>query len=165
MIYFSRLHPVALKRNIYFARTRKGICFISFSKSENDFLKQILKSCSDEVMFAPKMLYKESGQIKKYLEGKRRKFTLKTDIGGSPFQMKVWNAISKVPYGKTLSYSKLAKNVKKSRAFRAVANACGRNPLPIIIPCHRIVAKDGSLGGYTGGLEIKKNLLKIENSL
>ena len=111
------------------------------------------------------MLHKESGQIKRFLEGKRKTFTLRTDINGSSFQLKVWKAISKVPYGKTVSYSKLAQSVKEIKALRAVANACGRNPLPIVIPCHRIVAKDGSLGGYTGGLEIKRNLLRIENSL
>jgi O-6-methylguanine DNA methyltransferase len=164
MIYYSRLHPAVLKTDIYFAKTKKGICFISFNKSENDFLKQIAKNHDDEIIFAPKMLHKESGQIKRYLEGKRKKFSLRIDINGSDFQIKVWHAISKVPYGKTVSYSKLAKNVKESQAFRAVANACGKNPLPIIIPCHRIVAKDGSLGGYTGGLEIKRNLLRIENS-
>ena len=165
MIYYSRLHPSILKSDIFFAKSRKGLCFISFNMNENEFLKQFAKGHDEEVIFAPKMLHKESGQIKRFLEGKRKTFTLRTDINGSSFQLKVWKAISKVPYGKTVSYSKLAQSVKEIKALRAVANACGRNPLPIVIPCHRIVAKDGSLGGYTGGLEIKRNLLRIENSL
>ena len=143
MIYYSRLHPSILKSDIFFAKSRKGLCFISFNKNENEFLKQFAKSHDEEVIFAPKMLHKESGQIKRFLEGKRKTFTLRTDINGSSFQL----------------------SVKEIKALRAVANACGRNPLPIVIPCHRIVAKDGSLGGYTGGLEIKRNLLRIENSL
>jgi O-6-methylguanine DNA methyltransferase len=164
MIYYSKLSPAILKSNIYIARTQKGLCLISFTKSENEFLKQLSRHSEDEVIFAPKMLRKETSQIKRYLEGTRRVFKLRTDISGSDFQRKVWAAISRIPYGRTVSYSRLAKNVRESKAFRAVANACGKNPLPIVIPCHRVVAKSGSLGGYTGGIGIKRNLLDLENS-
>ena len=164
MVYYTRLYPAILKSNIYFAKSRKGLCFMSFTQSENDFLKQVSKHCDKELIFAPKMLHKETDQIKRYLEGKRKKFKLRTHLSGSEFQVKVWNAISRIPYGKTISYSKLAKNIKDAGAVRAVANACGKNQLPIIIPCHRVVAKDGTLGGYTGGLELKKSLLRIEDA-
>ena len=164
MLYYTRLYPAVLKSNIYFAKSRKGLCFMSFTQSENEFLKQVSKFNDEELIFAPKMLHKETKQIKRYLEGKRKRFNLRIHLTGSKFQLKVWNAISRIPYGKTISYSRLAKNVNDSSAVRAVANACGKNPLPIIIPCHRVVAKDGTLGGYTGGLELKKSLLRIEDA-
>lgn len=163
MIYYSRLNPPVLNSGIYYAKTKKGLCLVSFTKNENHFLKKLMDGHNEEVIFAPKMLYRETKQLKRYLEGKRKRFNLKIDPCGSNFQKKVWNAISKIPYGKTISYSKLAKDVKAADSIRAVANACGKNPLPIVIPCHRVVSKDGSLGGYTGGLELKKCLLKIEN--
>lgn len=84
-------------------------------------------------------------------------------ISGTPLQRAVWIAISKIPYGQTISYTTLAERVGFPRAVRAVASACGSNPLPLVIPCHRIIAKDGSLGGFSlGGLEIKEKLLSLE---
>ena len=76
--------------------------------------------------------------------------------------MKVWDQLRRIPYGETVTYGELARRVGNPRAFRAVANACGANPLPIIIPCHRVVAAGGKPGGYTGGLAIKLALLEIE---
>ena len=81
---------------------------------------------------------------------------------GTPFQQSVWRALQQIPYGQTISYAQLAQNIGKPTAYRAVANANGKNPLSIIIPCHRVVASDGSLGGYTGGLDKKRILLSIE---
>ena len=83
---------------------------------------------------------------------------------GTKFQIKVWKAISKIPRGQVRTYKELAKLIKKPKAARAVANACGKNPYPIKIPCHRVIRSDGSLGGYSGrgGISAKKNLLKKE---
>ncbi len=82
---------------------------------------------------------------------------------GTPLQRAVWLAIAKIPHGETLSYSTLAERVGFPRAVRAVASACGANPVPLVIPCHRVVAKDGTLGGFSlGGLEVKQHLLNIE---
>lgn len=83
---------------------------------------------------------------------------------GTPFQQKVWDAISKIPKGKVRTYSQLAEDLGKPSAFRAVASACGKNPNLIVVPCHRVVRTDGGLGGYSGpgGLEAKKKLLKLE---
>ncbi|MGV8168676.1 MAG: methylated-DNA--[protein]-cysteine S-methyltransferase [Candidatus Nanoarchaeia archaeon] len=100
-------------------------------------------------------------QINEYISGKRKKFDVKLKFSGTHFQEKVWKEMQKIPYGKTLSYGELAARIGKPKAYRAVANACGKNPLPIIIPCHRVVASDG-LGGYSAGIEIKKKLLLIE---
>ncbi len=83
--------------------------------------------------------------------------------GGTPLQRAVWLAMSKIPYGQTISYTALAERVGFPRAVRAVASACGANPLPLVIPCHRVLAKDGSLGGFSlGGLTVKEELLSIE---
>lgn len=82
--------------------------------------------------------------------------------GGTPFQRKVWGALRQIPYGQTRSYAWVAQRIGKPKAARAVGAACGANPIPVIIPCHRVVASDGSLGGYTAGLAWKKKLLRLE---
>tara|TARA_B100001059_G_scaffold146928_1_gene146747 strand:- start:68 stop:355 length:288 start_codon:yes stop_codon:yes gene_type:complete len=83
---------------------------------------------------------------------------------GTDFQIKVWNAISKIPKGKVKTYKELARSIRKPKASRAVANACGKNPFPIKIPCHRVIRSDGRLGGYSGkgGIKTKRNLLRSE---
>lgn len=101
-------------------------------------------------------------QINEYLEGKRKTFDVPVCPAGTPFRSRVWEELRRIPYGETISYAELARRIGRPRAFRAVANACGANPLPIIIPCHRVVASGGKPGGYTGGLDIKQTLLAIE---
>lgn len=102
--------------------------------------------------------------IDAYLTGSGAPLKLPFELaGGTPLQRAVWIAIAHVPYGQTISYTTLAERVGFPRAVRAVASACGANPLPLIIPCHRIVAKDGTLGGFSlGGLEVKEKLLALE---
>ena len=91
----------------------------------------------------------------------------KVELSGTDFQIKVWNAISKIPKGKVKTYKELAISIRKPKSSRAVANACGKNPFPIRIPCHRVIRSDGGLGGYsgTGGIKTKRKLLKSEGSL
>lgn len=101
-------------------------------------------------------------QLEQYLKGQRKIFDLPLDIIGTEFQKHVWRELSKIPYGKTLSYSDIARKIKNDKAVRAVGTANGRNPISLIIPCHRVIAADGTLGGYAGGLEIKKKLLGLE---
>ena len=83
-------------------------------------------------------------------------------IKGTEFQKKIWNEIAKIPYGSTISYSKLAQNIKNKGALRAAGTACGNNPVPIVIPCHRVIAKDGSIGGFGGGVQLKQKMLELE---
>ncbi len=101
-------------------------------------------------------------QLTEYFAGKRKRFTIKTKIQLSPFYKKTLTEVAKVPYGETVSYSQIAQKLNSPKAARAVGSANARNPLPIIIPCHRIIANNGKLGGYAGGLKIKKYLLKFE---
>ncbi len=102
-------------------------------------------------------------QLNEYFEGTRQQFDLKLNPEGTPFQKKVWEALLTIPYGKTVSYLELSKQLGDVKAIRAVANANGRNPLWIIIPCHRVIGSDGSLTGYAGGLHRKQWLLEHES--
>ncbi len=106
-------------------------------------------------------------QFFEYLEGRRREFEVKYALSGTRFDKKVWQTLKKVPYGQTRTYQWLAEEIGLPQGARAVGGALSRNPLPIIIPCHRIICSDGSLGGYSSGTQLKKRLLEIEfyNSL
>jgi methylated-DNA-[protein]-cysteine S-methyltransferase len=102
-------------------------------------------------------------QLHEYFEGKRTQFSLTLNPEGTDFQKKVWLALEHIPYGKTISYLELSKNLGDTKAIRAVAAANGKNPLWVIVPCHRIIGSDGSLTGYAGGLQRKKWLLEHES--
>ncbi len=102
-------------------------------------------------------------QISEYLEGKRTEFEVPLRLEGTEFRQKVWNELRNISYGQTITYKELAQRIGSPCGFRAVANACGANPFPILIPCHRVVASRGKSGGYTGGLDIKLSLLELEN--
>lgn len=109
------------------------------------------------------VIVKAISQISEYLAGKRKNFSIPLRLEGTAFRMKVWNEMRKIPYGETITYKELARRIGSPNACRAVANACGANPFPILIPCHRVVSSCGKTGGYTGGLDIKLSLLKLEN--
>jgi AraC family transcriptional regulator of adaptative response/methylated-DNA-[protein]-cysteine methyltransferase len=100
--------------------------------------------------------------LQEYVMGNRQLFQFPWHAQGSPFEMQVWAALAKIPYGQTRSYSEIAASIGNPKAVRAVANACGENPVPILIPCHRVIQKDGGLGGFSPGVEYKRKLLAIE---
>lgn len=102
------------------------------------------------------------GQLEEYFGGKRRDFQLELDVRGTAFQQRVWEAVRAVPYGQTRSYRDMAAAVGKPNAVRAVGAANGANPLPLVIPCHRIIGSNGTLHGYGGGLDVKAKLLELE---
>ena len=101
-------------------------------------------------------------ELGEYFAGKRRKFTVPLDLQGTPFQLKAWKTLLRIPFGKVVSYGEEARMLGKPTAYRAVGSANGRNPIPIIVPCHRVVAGDGTLGGYSAGLPMKRKLLALE---
>ena len=111
----------------------------------------------------PKELKQAVIQLQEYFEGKRNDFNLKLNPKGTEFQQRVWQELLNIPFGKTLSYLELSKKLGDVKAIRAVAAANGKNPLWIVIPCHRVIGTDGSLTGYAGGLGRKKWLLEHEN--
>jgi methylated-DNA-[protein]-cysteine S-methyltransferase len=102
-------------------------------------------------------------QLNSYFAGKRETFDLPLVVAGTAFQKKVWTALESIPYGETISYKELAERIGRPRAIRAVGAANGANPIPIIIPCHRVIGNDGSLTGFGGGLPLKKKLLELES--
>jgi methylated-DNA-[protein]-cysteine S-methyltransferase len=101
-------------------------------------------------------------ELLEFLDGKRKSFSVPLHFAGTRFQQRVWTQLAKIPFGKTISYSELASRVGAPRAMRAAGSANGRNPLSIVIPCHRVISKDGTLGGYAGRLNRKQRLLEIE---
>ena len=111
----------------------------------------------------PVVLQETVSQLNDYFEGKRTAFTFKMNPSGTEFQRKVWQALLEIPFGKTMSYLELSKKLGDVKAIRAVASANGKNPLWIVVPCHRVIGTDGSLTGYAGGLWRKKWLLEHEN--
>ncbi len=103
-------------------------------------------------------------QLQEYFEGQRKNFDWQYDLNATPFQLRVWQELEKLPFGKTISYHELAIRLGDEKVIRAAAAANGKNPIAIVIPCHRVIGKDGSLIGYAGGLWRKKWLLEHENT-
>ncbi|MCT4642717.1 MAG: methylated-DNA--[protein]-cysteine S-methyltransferase [Bacteriovoracaceae bacterium] len=111
---------------------------------------------------ANEVVFELQKQLCEFCMGKRKKFNIPLNIEGTIFQRKVWEKLQKIPYGKTYSYKELAESIGNKKASRAVGNANGKNPISIIVPCHRVISSSGDLGGYAGGLDNKRRLLEIE---
>ncbi len=106
-----------------------------------------------------------SEQLDKYFSGEPVSFDINLKMKGTPFQKKVWAILQNIPFGQTVTYGEIAQKLRNSKAARAVGMACNKNPIPIIIPCHRVVGKSGNLAGYAGGLKMKKYLLDLEKGV
>jgi O-6-methylguanine DNA methyltransferase len=104
-------------------------------------------------------------ELKEYFAGQRREFTFPLDLRGTDFQVACWRALLQIPYGETRTYADIARAVGRPQGFRAVGMANNRNPLAIVVPCHRVIASDGTLCGYGGGLDLKRKLLELEGAL
>lgn len=104
-------------------------------------------------------------EMEEYFAGKRRQFDFALDLQGTDFQLACWRALIAIPYGETRSYADQARAIRKPNAFRAVGMANNRNPIAIVVPCHRVIASDGTLCGYGGGLDVKRKLLELEGAL
>ncbi len=165
-------HPFLIMTPIYYSEEiLSGIKIIILASSKG--IKRIFLNPSkkiSELSNATKLhsndpyLFGVFDQLKEYFEGTRKIFDVPLDIEGTEFQKKVWNELQKTQYGKTISYKKLSENLGDVKAIRAVGKAIGQNPIPIIIPCHRVIGTDGELTGYAGGLDVKEKLLEIEGS-
>ena len=117
-----------------------------------------------KVKNTPACLKECKNQLHEYFEGKRKSFSVPLDLEGSPFQLKVWNELLNIPYGETIAYFELARRVGDVKALRAVGGANSNNPAAILVPCHRVIGRDGKLMGYAGGLWRKKWLLEHEEA-
>ncbi len=110
------------------------------------------------------ILASAASELDEYFAGTRRDFDLPLDLRGTDFQIDAWTALASIPYGETVSYASQAETIGRPGAFRAVGSANGRNPIPIVLPCHRVIGSDGSLTGFGGGLDVKKRLLDHERA-
>lgn len=133
-------------------------------KSDNNQITQLLFKDSAGVSseFLSDVMKECIHQLDEYFSGQRQDFSLPLSPEGTDFQKSVWDALQTIPYGQTISYKQLAERVQNPKACRAVGTANGRNPIAIIIPCHRVIAANATLGGYSGGLDVKTTLLKLE---
>jgi len=154
-------------KRMHIAASSKGLCCILWpGESIQDLEKWVKKHFSQSsLVYEPEKLEGYAKQLEEYLLGQRKTLDIPLDLRGTEFQKTVWQALLKIPYGTTKSYSEVAKEINRPRAVRAVGGAIGANPVPIVVPCHRVIGKDGSLIGFAGGLDIKRQLLKIEGTL
>lgn len=135
------------------AEDGKGICNVFFPEKP---------PAGDLQERSTPLLEQAARQLREYFSGERRSFELPLSLEGTPFQRRVWQALRQIPYGQSRSYGEIAAATGSPRASRAVGMANNRNPVMILVPCHRVLGRDGSLVGYAGGLEIKKKLLELE---
>jgi methylated-DNA-[protein]-cysteine S-methyltransferase len=152
---------------IYVASTAEGVCRISVPKqTRRDFFRWLHENFADHEVVDNRSRNREViDQLNRYFNGRLAKFTCPIDLLGTPFQIRVWKELMKIPYGTTVTYKQLAKRTGTSKGFQAVGRANAVNPLPIIIPCHRVLGTDGSLVGYSSGIKTKEFLLKLEGAL
>ncbi|MGR3741321.1 methylated-DNA--[protein]-cysteine S-methyltransferase [Companilactobacillus sp. DQM5] len=148
-------------KNIFYAYTDEGICFIGSPNKDINEINNFIKV--DQLLKKENSFYEKS--LLKYLQGKLHDLNLNIDLTwATKFQKSVYKELKKIGYGQTTTYSQLAINLKKPTSIRAVASAVAKNPILFVIPCHRVLRKDGSLGGFRAGIEFKKELLNLENS-
>jgi methylated-DNA-[protein]-cysteine S-methyltransferase len=166
VISVSRINKT-LVGDIFIAQSSKGLCSLEFGRiSERRFLKQLAETLGPKVSFEMRSLPIVEVQLKNYFAGKVTSFSLEVDLRKvTAFQRQVLRQTMRVPYGRTSSYGDIAARIGRPAAYRAVGNAVGANPIPIVIPCHRIVASDGGIGGFSSGLSNKKKLLALEGVL
>ena len=149
------------------ASTERGLAYVRLPRAGGrgfaDWLRRQAPGAELRTGFAPNKAAIQ--QLREYLDGKRRAFELPLDLRGTEFQRRVWQALLEIPYGQTRSYAEQARAVGAPAAVRSVGTANGSNPIAIVVPCHRVIASGGKLGGYGGGLALKRRLLALEHAL
>mgnify|MGYP001185065559 CR=1 FL=1 len=149
---------------MHLAASPKGLCYVLWSNKPfrvleiwvNKYFPQADLICNQDKL-KPYII-----QLEKYLKGWRHAFDIPLDLQGTCFQISVWKTLLNIPYGTTKTYSQIAREINNPKAVRAVGKAIGANPVSIVVPCHRVIGKDGTLTGFAGGIEIKEKLLRIE---
>jgi len=162
-LYYSSFRSSFLGE-IFVASTNRGVCQVDFLTSRRNFLENLKKRFHGPILKEDSKNEQVICQLKEYLSGKRHSFSCKVDLRGTPFERKVWCFLKKIPYGETRSYKEVAEAIGHPMAFRAVGMANAHNPLPLIIPCHRVIKSSGDLGGFGHGVKVKKILLDFEKA-
>lgn len=161
MIYYQVIDSPIGKLTL--GATKKGLCSLKFGEVKTTTSAALNDAPKDAEQNAAQILQEATSQLSEYFAGKRKDFDLPFDIQtGTEFQKDVWEALQTIPYGTTCSYKDVAKKIGREKACRAVGGANNKNPIAIIIPCHRVVGSSGKLVGFAGGLDIKKALLELE---
>jgi methylated-DNA-[protein]-cysteine S-methyltransferase len=168
MIYYDMI-PGSIVGNVFIAASKKGLCAVMFGKRTESFYKKALSRMfpGEPLEPGPNYLIPFRREIEDYFAGRRKRFTQPIDLTAvhGLFRRRVLEVLAELPYGEVISYGELASRTGSPGAARAVGSAMAANPLPVVIPCHRVVASDGKLGGYSGGLINKKKLLELEGAL
>lgn len=162
ILYWTRIATVI--GELYIAATDKGLVFVgsqdgSFSEMEKWADRQFPNV---EWLESGEKLREEAKEITEYLQGDREIFHFPVDLEGTDFQKRVWEQLKEIPYGQVQTYSDIALALDNPKAVRAVGSAIGQNPMLIVIPCHRVIGKNGKLTGYRGGMKMKEHLLSLE---
>ncbi len=161
IIYFKKWQSTIGPLFLYATQTH--LIGLLFKGDSTDFMKYYKNA---QLIDKSNLIIKDSiSQLKEYFAGKRKQFDLPILLSGTTFQKSVWSELSQVPFGKTITYKEQAKRIKSEKAVRAVGAANGKNPVAIVIPCHRVIGSNGKLVGYAGGDKMKSDLLKIEGLL
>jgi methylated-DNA-[protein]-cysteine S-methyltransferase len=155
------------------ARTDRGVVRLALpshrgdQRTDDEVLEDLARFVSPRVLESPARLDEERRELEDYFEGKRDHFDVPVDWKLTPagFRNRALHAVARIPYGETRTYGQIAKQAGNERAFRAAGTACGRNPIPLIVPCHRVVQSGGGIGNYGGGPEMKRALLDLEGGL
>ncbi len=162
-IWFTRYEsPLGV---IFMASTVEGVVELSIGPDEASFTSKLRGKYGYQVIEMRRPFLDLFKRLDLYFEGVPVDFDVPVKLSGTAFEIAVWNALKTIPWGHTASYGRVASMIGRPKAARAVGNACGRNPIPVIIPCHRVLKANGQIGGYTGGVEIKSALLAIEGVL
>jgi len=164
-VYWS--HYVHDEWQMYLAATNQGLAFVgSVGKPFAELEQWVNRNLPGYILQQSDLeMKKYAEQFTQYFHGIRKEFELPIDLKGTPFQLAVWHALCKIPNGHTSTYSIIAERIGKPQAVRAVGTSIGANPVLVAIPCHRVIAKNGKLSGYRGGLDMKQALLRLENTL
>ncbi len=150
--------------NILVATTEKGICTVKLGDTKQELEKIIYKEFDRGELVCDRHIHQDWVKIiLNFIDGNQPHLDLPIDVRGTTFQKQVWQVLQKIPYGETCTYKDIANQINKPKSVRAVGKACGANQIALIIPCHRVVKNDGSLGGYRWGIERKQKLLNQES--
>lgn len=144
---------------LFMAASAKGLRYLYVNEKPSEAVPQLEGADGERQR---QILDRAEQELTEYFAGERSQFSVPLDLVGTDFQQRVWQQLLKIPYGITCSYRDLAEGIQNPKAVRAVGSANGKNPVCIIVPCHRVIAADGGLGGYSGGLDIKEKLLALE---
>ncbi len=163
-LYYSQLDTDSPVGEIWLAVSGRGLALLSFDRDQKAFPPRGPRFKNCQWVQSEEHTRPYAMQLAEYFAGRRRHFDLPLDLRGTPFQKRCWEALLQIPYGKTTSYAEIARAVGAPQGFRAVGMANNRNPVAIIVPCHRVIASGGTLCGYGGGLPSKEWLLQLEGA-